>query len=350
MLDPNSRRVATTLNRLIFESPKASDALLFMTLLSTDLRSLKRRGYNGKPSTDSILHAYTCLVDRILRQQKANREAAQAEEAARIKAQNVKLMPKHEFPEPATPPPIPPKPVTSVITGPPPAYTSESERDTKPGKHGSVLKSWKNLKHKFGESIGSNFHPSNGDGGSYHAVQAQSQIEDGPSPSLSDYGHHSIGAGSATSGKQGIGALEAGSATSGHQSIETSETGSATSGHQSLGTSGVGTMTSGHQSLRTPGAGLATPGHQSIGNSRAGSATSGHQSLGAGFATSATSEHQSIGTSGAESAISGQVKETVSEEKGRVISVPSERPGLPHHGVTPLSNICPSMFSFQVRN
>jgi hypothetical protein len=43
-----SARVATSLNRLLFESPKTNDALLFMTILSTDLRALKRRGYNGK--------------------------------------------------------------------------------------------------------------------------------------------------------------------------------------------------------------------------------------------------------------------------------------------------------------
>ncbi|KAF8972951.1 hypothetical protein BDZ97DRAFT_1778504 [Flammula alnicola] len=58
--------VATSLNRLLFDSPKANDALLFMTILSTDLRSLKRRGYN---------------VDRILRQQKDARLAA---ESARV--------------------------------------------------------------------------------------------------------------------------------------------------------------------------------------------------------------------------------------------------------------------------
>lgn len=40
-------RVAISLNRLLFDSPKANDALLFMTILSTDLRALKRRGYNG---------------------------------------------------------------------------------------------------------------------------------------------------------------------------------------------------------------------------------------------------------------------------------------------------------------
>ncbi|KAK0461397.1 uncharacterized protein EV420DRAFT_1669612 [Desarmillaria tabescens] len=69
--------VATSLNRLLFESPKANDALLFMTILSTPLRELKRRGYN---------------VDRILRQQQAERQAAQ--EAAKAKVENISLMSK----------------------------------------------------------------------------------------------------------------------------------------------------------------------------------------------------------------------------------------------------------------
>lgn len=43
-------RVAISLCRLIFEAPKVNDALLFMTILSTDLKALKRRGYNGTPN------------------------------------------------------------------------------------------------------------------------------------------------------------------------------------------------------------------------------------------------------------------------------------------------------------
>lgn len=39
--------------RLIFESAKVNDALLFMTILSTDLRALRRRGYNGM---------YICII------------------------------------------------------------------------------------------------------------------------------------------------------------------------------------------------------------------------------------------------------------------------------------------------
>ena len=40
-------RVSTSLCRFIFESPKVNDALLFMTILSTDLKALRRRGYNS---------------------------------------------------------------------------------------------------------------------------------------------------------------------------------------------------------------------------------------------------------------------------------------------------------------
>lgn len=39
--------VATSLCRLLFDTYKVNDALLFMTILSTDLPALRRRGYNG---------------------------------------------------------------------------------------------------------------------------------------------------------------------------------------------------------------------------------------------------------------------------------------------------------------
>lgn len=52
-----------------------------MTILSTDLRALKRRGYNGKLSTimqrTSHSHYFISLVDRILKKQRADREAAE---------------------------------------------------------------------------------------------------------------------------------------------------------------------------------------------------------------------------------------------------------------------------------
>jgi hypothetical protein len=56
-------RVSTSLCRFIFESPKVNDALLFMTILSTDLKSLKRRGYNGAPFSKSrVFFGFTNMV------------------------------------------------------------------------------------------------------------------------------------------------------------------------------------------------------------------------------------------------------------------------------------------------
>lgn len=40
--------VATSLCHLLFDTYRVSDALLFTTILSMDLRALRRRGYNGK--------------------------------------------------------------------------------------------------------------------------------------------------------------------------------------------------------------------------------------------------------------------------------------------------------------
>ncbi|KAG9078227.1 hypothetical protein FS749_009799, partial [Ceratobasidium sp. UAMH 11750] len=58
--------VANSLCKVLFASHKINDSLLFMTILSTDLRALKRRGYN---------------VDRILNQQKVERKRAEAARA-----------------------------------------------------------------------------------------------------------------------------------------------------------------------------------------------------------------------------------------------------------------------------
>ncbi|KZW00398.1 hypothetical protein EXIGLDRAFT_639482 [Exidia glandulosa HHB12029] len=57
---------AGSLCRLILKSPRTQDSLLLLTLLTTDLRSLRRRGYN---------------VDRILRSQAAERRAIEAKMA-----------------------------------------------------------------------------------------------------------------------------------------------------------------------------------------------------------------------------------------------------------------------------
>ncbi|THH29159.1 hypothetical protein EUX98_g5023 [Antrodiella citrinella] len=89
--------VSTSMCRLLFQSPKASDALLFMTILSTDLRALRRRGYN---------------VDRILRKQKAERLAA--DDAARENAQQMALLGSSK--DKPLPPPIPDNQSASVAT------------------------------------------------------------------------------------------------------------------------------------------------------------------------------------------------------------------------------------------
>lgn len=96
--------VATSMCRLIFESAKVNDALLFMTILSTDLRALRRRGYN---------------VDRILRQQKAQRDAQ--EEANKEKAKSTALV-SRATPEPPSGPVAPTPPLPSL----PAAQTSPS--------------------------------------------------------------------------------------------------------------------------------------------------------------------------------------------------------------------------------
>ncbi|KAK0197887.1 hypothetical protein F5146DRAFT_1130820 [Armillaria mellea] len=67
--------VAASLNRLLFKSLKANDALLFMTISSTPLHELKCRGYN---------------VDHILRQQQMERQATQ--EATKARIENIALM------------------------------------------------------------------------------------------------------------------------------------------------------------------------------------------------------------------------------------------------------------------
>lgn len=42
-----SPRVSTSLCRIILQSPKGNDSLLFMTILSTDLKGLGQWGYDG---------------------------------------------------------------------------------------------------------------------------------------------------------------------------------------------------------------------------------------------------------------------------------------------------------------
>ncbi|KAI0822620.1 hypothetical protein BC628DRAFT_1388241 [Trametes gibbosa] len=112
--------VSTSMCRLLFDAPKVNDALLFMTILSTDLRALRRRGYN---------------VDRILRQQKADRlaaeEAAKAKQAAAsVNASSDTLVSSQTRPDvtrPSSPPSNekePPMPVGGLIE----EYTKQPSR------------------------------------------------------------------------------------------------------------------------------------------------------------------------------------------------------------------------------
>lgn len=119
--------VATSLCRLLFETVKVNDALLFMTILSTDLKALKRRGYN---------------VDKILRQQNDRKlvEAARGSFTSvpvpdprmsqNLEPETRSLSPSHRAKLPGgwdTSPPkavaskpfLPPTPAPPLITAPP---------------------------------------------------------------------------------------------------------------------------------------------------------------------------------------------------------------------------------------
>ncbi|KAG2015943.1 hypothetical protein CC2G_009161 [Coprinopsis cinerea AmutBmut pab1-1] len=145
--------VALAMNKLLFDAPKTNDALLFMTILSTDLGSLKRRGYN---------------VDRILKQQRIAREAQLAapppppppprtEEYPNEKQslQSAPPPPPSKVPPPA-PPPIPPKPGAV----PPPAGSSDDKGSrapiggppTMPG--GGAFGAFQSLREKLGNIAG----------------------------------------------------------------------------------------------------------------------------------------------------------------------------------------------------
>ncbi|KAJ6593724.1 hypothetical protein B0H19DRAFT_1091788 [Mycena capillaripes] len=133
--------VATSLNRLLFDSPKTNDALLFMTILSTDLKSLKRRGYN---------------VDRILRQQNALRQAAAEEAKARAQLMSKPPVPPSmptytttdvPLPEKSGPPAIPPP--ESRPGPPPPPPPPESKGRPSSG----VMNSFQQLKRKINTTI-----------------------------------------------------------------------------------------------------------------------------------------------------------------------------------------------------
>jgi hypothetical protein len=70
--------VATSLCHLLFNTYRVNDALLLMTILSTDLHALRRRGFKGSYKFPPLTHPtnWIFIVDRILRQQETERETA----------------------------------------------------------------------------------------------------------------------------------------------------------------------------------------------------------------------------------------------------------------------------------
>ena len=71
--------VANSLCHLLFEKTRVIDTLLFTTILSVDLCALQRQGFNGDNEVHSIVNSayWIFVVSSILKQQKAEREAAE---------------------------------------------------------------------------------------------------------------------------------------------------------------------------------------------------------------------------------------------------------------------------------
>ncbi|KAG2126877.1 uncharacterized protein EDB93DRAFT_1257371 [Suillus bovinus] len=133
--------VATSLCRLLFETVKVNDALLFMTILSTDLKALKRRGYN---------------VDKILRQQQNDRTLVESRGSSTrvpapdprmsqsFKSETRSLSPPHDRTRVpgdwntsppkavASKPFLPPAPAPPLITAPPVLPAKSSSPDGPP--------------------------------------------------------------------------------------------------------------------------------------------------------------------------------------------------------------------------
>jgi hypothetical protein len=55
-------RLSTSFCRIIFQSPKANDSLLLMTILSTDLKALRQCGYDSTSSTTLIFLRWLTLL------------------------------------------------------------------------------------------------------------------------------------------------------------------------------------------------------------------------------------------------------------------------------------------------
>ncbi|KAG8883551.1 hypothetical protein FRB97_006398 [Tulasnella sp. 331] len=94
--------VAHSICKLLLKNHKVNDSLLFMTILSTDLRALRRRGFN---------------VDRIIHQQKVEQRLMAAQRVA--EEQSLAQMPGADPFQPAPAPSLPP-PLNEKARLPPP--------------------------------------------------------------------------------------------------------------------------------------------------------------------------------------------------------------------------------------
>ena len=156
-------RISTSLCRIIFESPKVNDVLSFMTILSTDLKVLKQRGYNGALYTPyhpqmANLFVIHRLVERILprhmaeRREAENAEREEVEKAKREEGERVRIEKSASFilnlPEmmlydtqtiiPITQTNIPLPPIGTVIAGRPPPPNPGSTSLGHTSKHSSL--------------------------------------------------------------------------------------------------------------------------------------------------------------------------------------------------------------------
>ncbi|KAL5498075.1 hypothetical protein ACEPAH_3006 [Sanghuangporus vaninii] len=162
--------VAISLCRVLFDVPKVNDALLFMTILSTDLRALRRRGYN---------------VDRILKKQQAEREAAeqarreQAKETERLVSDTAPSIPQHpaaNIASSTTEPTSGPSRVNKEIGSAPPPKDLE-ERNHRPTS--GFLNQYQSIRRRFGL-------PDKGDSVD---IPENNRVSEVPSRSMSPPGH-----------------------------------------------------------------------------------------------------------------------------------------------------------------
>lgn len=112
-------RVATSLCRLLFEKAKVNDTLLLMTILSTDLKALKRRGYNGEYGTHLLpqiirLSGNVPKVDKILKQQQQDRKTAEEARRSRYIGSEPSSVSMAPVPLPVAPQPQKASPMDAV--------------------------------------------------------------------------------------------------------------------------------------------------------------------------------------------------------------------------------------------